>query len=157
MQASRTTGIPELDELELEGLVPDELELDDEEELDELELDEDELEDSLGSVPPPQATNSMLNKPAPASRVENPLLIRMLMKISPALFKGCRPRFGAAFYSALLYCRKFHIWGIYSHYIQISAAQHIFFCPSSQFPSVNFFLFNRIKNFLNMSIRQYDI
>ncbi len=92
-------GIPELDELELEELALDELELDDEEELDELELDE----DSPGSVPPPHATNSILNKPAPASRVENPLLIRMLMKISPALFKGCRTRFGAAFYSALLY------------------------------------------------------
>lgn len=87
-------GTPELEEL-------DELEL-----LEELELDDDEdeeLDDSPGSVPPPHATNNMLNKPAPARRAENPVLIRMLMKIALRCSR-MPPSLGATFYSALLYC-----------------------------------------------------
>lgn len=75
IQASRATGVPELEEL----LELDELELLEELELEfELELDDEEL-DWPGSVPPPQAANNMLNIPAPTKRLENPRLIRMLM------------------------------------------------------------------------------
>jgi hypothetical protein len=142
-QASRATGVPELEEL----LELDELELLEELELDEFELDdEDELDDSPGSVPPPHAANRMLNKPAPTKRVENPLLIRMLMKIPLHYSEDAARNVRAAFYSALLYCRKFHIWGNYSHRIRFSAIQHTFFCWPSQIVRVNFFLSHGMEN-----------